>query len=105
MELAAATQKAMLLKQMLHELHQDPSFAIAIYKDNDSCIAVSKHSMTTGRSKHMDVRYLFYQEKVESGDIEVRYCATEGMLADVLARPLASVRPNKLRNAIMGLLE
>jgi hypothetical protein len=43
--------------------------------------------MKTGRRKHMDVRYHFCREKVESGHIEVKYCATESMLADVLTKP------------------
>jgi hypothetical protein len=42
-------------------------------------------------------------DKVESGDIEVKYCATENMLTDVLTKPLLSARHNKLCNAIMGL--
>jgi hypothetical protein len=50
-----------------------------------------------------DVRYHLCREKVESGDIEVQYCATENMLADVLTKPLVSARHNKLCNAIMGL--
>jgi hypothetical protein len=61
-------------------------------------------SMATGRSKHMDVRYHFYREKLESGDIEPPHCATENMLANVLTKPLVSARHNKLCNAIMGLL-
>jgi hypothetical protein len=60
--------------------------------------------MTTGRSKHMDVRYHFCREKVESGDIEVQYCATENILADVLTKPLVSARHSKLCNAIDGVL-
>jgi hypothetical protein len=58
------------------ELHQDSGSAVNIHEDNHSCIAISKNSMTTRRSKHMDVRYHFYRKKVESGDIEVKYCAT-----------------------------
>jgi hypothetical protein len=53
----------------------------------------------------MDVRYHFCREKVESGDIEVKYCATEDMLADALTKPLVSERHKKLCTAIMGLHE
>jgi hypothetical protein len=42
-------------------------------------------------------------DKVESGDIEVKHCATENMLTDVLTKPLLSARHNKLGNAILGL--
>jgi hypothetical protein len=51
----------------------------------------------------MDVRYQFCPEKVESGDIEVQYCATKNMLADVLPKPLVTARHKKLCNAIVVL--
>jgi hypothetical protein len=43
----------------------------------------------------MDVRYHFCREKVDSGDIEVQYCETENMIADVLTKPLVSTRHGK----------
>jgi hypothetical protein len=72
MALTAATQEAMSLKQLLHELHQDPGSIISVHEDNPSCIALNKNSTTIGRSKLLDVRYHFYREKAERGDIEVR---------------------------------
>jgi hypothetical protein len=71
MTLTASTQEAMFLKQMLHEYHQDSESATTIHEDSQSCIALGKNSMTTGRNNHMKVRYHFCREKVESGDFEV----------------------------------
>ena len=96
MALTAAAQEALFLKQLLEELHHNSESAITLFEDNQSCIALSKNSMTTGRSKHMDVRYHFCRERVESGDIAVAYCATEDMLADVLTKPLVNARHHKL---------
>jgi hypothetical protein len=101
--LTAATQKAMFFKQLLHEFHQDSGSPITIHEDNQNYIALSKNSIATGRGKHMDVRYHFCWEKMASGDIEVQYCATENMLADVLTKPLVGARHSKLCNAIMAL--
>jgi hypothetical protein len=66
MALTVATREAMFFKQLLHEFHQDSGSAITIHEDNPNCIALSKNSMTTGRTKHMDVRYHFCRKKVES---------------------------------------
>jgi hypothetical protein len=90
---------------LTHELHQVSGSAVTIHEDNQSCIALSKNNITTGRSKHMDVRYHFCLEKVESGDIEVKYYATEDMLADALTKSLVSERHKKLCTTIMGLHE
>jgi hypothetical protein len=76
---------------------------MTIHEDSRSYIALNKNNMTTGRSKHMDARYNFCREKVESGDTEVQHCVTENMLADVLTKALVSVRHSKLCNTIMGL--
>jgi hypothetical protein len=104
MVLTATTEEAMFFKQLLHEFQQDSGSVITIHEGNQSCVALSKNNMTTGRNKHMDVRDHFCRGKVESGDIEVQYCATENMLADVLHKPLVvSARHSKLCNAIMGL--
>jgi hypothetical protein len=103
MALTAAIHEAMFLKQVLHKFYQNSGFAIRIREDKHSCIVLGKNSMTTGRSKHMDVRHHFCGEKVESGDIEVQYCTTENMLADVLTKPLVSARHSQLCYAIMGL--
>ena len=103
MALTAATHEAMLLKQLHHELYKDSGSPITIHEDNQSCIALSKNRMTTGRSKHMDMRYHLRRQKVDSGDIEVKYYATASMLADVLTKPLVSARHSKLCIVIMGL--
>jgi hypothetical protein len=103
MALIAATQEAVFWKQMLHEFHQDSKSAIPIHEGNQSSIVLRKNIMTNGRSKHLDVRSHFCWEKVESGDIEVQYCARENMIADVLTKPLVSAKHSKLCNAIMGL--
>jgi hypothetical protein len=76
MALTATTQEAMFFKQLLQEFHQDSGSPITIHEDNQSCIALNKNGMTTGRGNHMDVRYHFCRAKVENGDIEVQYCAT-----------------------------
>jgi hypothetical protein len=70
--LTAATQEAKFLKQVLHELHQDPGSAVTIHEDKHRCIALNKNSMTTRRSKHMDMECHFCMNKVVNGDIEVR---------------------------------
>jgi hypothetical protein len=72
MALTAATQEAMFFKQVLHEFQQDSGSAITIHEDSHSCIVLSKNSLRIGRSKHMNVRYDFCREKVESEDIEVQ---------------------------------
>jgi hypothetical protein len=76
----------------MHELHQDYGSAVTIHDDNRRRIAISKNIMITRWRKHKGKGYTFCREKAESGDIEVKYCPTKDMLADVLTKPLVSTR-------------
>jgi hypothetical protein len=77
--LSAATQEALFLQQLLKAMGMTQE-CVTLHEDNQSCIALCKNDMTTSRSKHIDIKYHFCREKVESGQIRVEYCATETCL-------------------------
>jgi Reverse transcriptase (RNA-dependent DNA polymerase)/gag-polypeptide of LTR copia-type len=103
MALTAAIQEAVYLRQLLTDLGEKPAGATVINEDNQGCIALSRNSMTVGRSKHIDIKYHFSREKVESGEVDVQYCPTEKMLADQLTKPLAGPQHQQLCRSMMGL--
>lgn len=104
MALAVAVQEALFLRQLVEEVAPAgvQAGAMTIKEDNQACIALVNNTMTTGRTKHIDVRYHFCRERVESGDIKVEYCSTDKMLADVLTKPLAAPQHHKLCGVMMG---
>jgi hypothetical protein len=55
-----------------------------IFEDNQACIALSKNSLVNARSKHIDIKYHFNREKVESGEVVLKYCPSAEMIADVM---------------------
>jgi hypothetical protein len=73
-----------------------------IFEDNQGCIALSENPIFHKRTKHIDIRYHFIRERVASGEIELKYVATEHQLADLLTKALPSARTIILRNIIMG---
>lgn len=102
MALTSAIQEAVYLRQMLGDLGAGPVGATVLNEDNQGCIALSKNNMTVGRSKHIDIKYHFSREKVESGEVVVQYCPTQEMLADGLTKPLASPQHHVLCSKMMG---
>ncbi len=56
---------------------------IIIFKDNQACIALSMNSLVNARPKHIDIKYHFNREKVESGEVVVKYFPSAEMIADV----------------------
>jgi hypothetical protein len=60
-----------------------------IYQDNLSTMAlIEKGRPASERTRHINIRYFFIKDKVQSGDIELKYLPTEEMVADILTKPL-----------------
>ena len=58
------------------------------------CI-LTKNPAYHSRTKHIDIRHHFIRDKVELGEIELQYCPTEDMVADVLTKALSRDKHGK----------
>lgn len=72
------------------------------FEDNQSCIALVNDLKINPRTKHIDVRYHHVRELHQKGDIDIKYCPTEEMIADILTKPLSHIKHQHFRKA-MGL--
>jgi hypothetical protein len=88
MALRYAVQEVVWLRRFLSELGFKPGGATTIHEDNQGCIAFAKNPIDHGRLKHVDICYHFTREKIEDSTINVIYCDTKNMLADILTKPL-----------------
>ena len=70
--------------------------------DNQGCIALAKNPKHHSCTKHIDMKHHFIREAIEDKVIELEYCPTEEMVADVLTKALAREHHLMLTNA-MGL--
>ena len=101
MALSESTQEAVWLKRLLEDLQQrDSNAPITIYGDNQGSIALTRNPEYHRRTKHIDIRHHFVREKVEDGQIVIKYCSTQDMLADLLTKPLPAEKFVKLRNKL-----
>ena len=48
-------------------------------------------------SKHINIRYYFIKDRIESGELDIRYLPTLEMLADLLTKPLQGSHFRRLR--------
>jgi len=95
--LSSATQEAVWLKQLLSELRIEQLKPTVLYEDNQSAIAMAQNAGFHGRTKHIDIRHHFVREKVNDGTIELKYCRSDQMLADMLTKGLSSTVFETLR--------
>jgi hypothetical protein len=58
-----------------------------ILGDNQGSLALAYNPEFHGRTKHIDTRYHAIRQKVASGVIELDYCNTADMIADVFTKP------------------
>jgi hypothetical protein len=97
-----AVQEAICLRRLLEDVGYKQREPTVIREDNQGCIALSKNPVIQRRSKHIDIKYHFTRERVESGDVTLEYVVTESQLADLLTKPLLRPRTEKLREQILG---
>jgi hypothetical protein len=77
---------------------------IKIYADNQGSIKIANNSYTTKRSKHIDIQFHFTRSVIESGEIELEYCPTSMMIADMMTKALAPVKVEEF-TGLAGLLD
>ena len=95
--LSSATQEAVWLRQLTSELRFKPTKPTVIYEDNQSAIALAQNAQFHGRMKHINIRQHFVREKVSDRVIEIKYCRSDCMLADMLTKGLSGTVFETLR--------
>ena len=99
---AAAIQEVLWLRGILAELGLQSRTGSVVYGDNQSTIAVSKNGIKGERTKHVDVKYHFITETVESGQVKLQWVPTSEQQADIFTKALAAPAFLKLRGELMS---
>jgi len=94
--LSTASQEAIWLQQLLSDLSGKVVETMTIFEDNQSTICLARNQSVHGRTKHIDIKYHFIRDLVEAGRIELSYCATENMVADILTKGVSIKQFEKL---------
>ena len=95
MALAQVTKEAIWIRRFLSEINTDLPTKMIVYSDNQSAISLCRNSTFHARTKHIDIRHHFLREKVESGELEISFCGTEDMTADILTKGLCREKHRK----------
>ncbi len=91
MACADTGKQALWMRQLLLDLCWDVS-KIRILVDNQATVAMLKNQNVSNRSKHIDVRYFFLREHIESGSVSVDFVSTHSNVADLLTKALPVVK-------------
>ena len=104
MAASAASQEVLFLEKLSREI-TGRCGKIVILEDNQACIAMAKKPLFHRRTKHVDIRHHFIRELVQKGVIQLTYCPTEDMAADLLTKDLGRLKTVKFRAILLGYID
>ena len=75
-----------------------------LYQENQSAIRMKKNGRNScnGRSRHISIRYFFVKDRVNKGEVSIKYCPSLYMIADYFTKALQGRLFHILRQVIMG---
>ncbi|KAK9301912.1 hypothetical protein QLX08_005910 [Tetragonisca angustula] len=86
-----ACQETLWLRKLLQNFQENIKGPIKIYEDNQGCLKLVKDQKFSKRSKYIDIRYHFIRDFKESNIIDLIYCNTNNIIADIM-KPICSTR-------------
>ena len=95
-----AAKEALWLRRLINEISHSPIEPITLYPDSQSAIALTKDGSYHARTKHIDIRYHFIRFVVQNGSINLIYCPTKDMTADILTKALPNIKAKHFAYAL-----
>ena len=76
-----------------------------LYQDNMSAMLTEKNgrASSSSRTKHIDIRYSFIQDRIKKGEIGMEYCHTNKVVDNFMTKPLQGKKLFEFRYRIMGM--
>ena len=85
--LVEGAKEGMFVRSVM-SLMQPNVYEITSMEDNEGAKAMAEKPLSSGRSKHIDVRWHFIRELVEKKELKVVHLASEWQHADILTKAL-----------------
>ncbi|XP_053690779.1 uncharacterized protein LOC128739325 [Sabethes cyaneus] len=93
--LSEAGQELIWLRRLLEDMGEKINGPVKLMEDNQSCIHFVTSERKSRRSKHIEVKEHFVKQLHEDGTMVLQYCPTDDMVADILTKPLGSVKTDR----------
>ena len=102
--LCEATREAVWIRHLLRDLGFPPTEPAVMMQDNKSTILMVKGHRNHQASKHINPKYHYTGEMLDAREVDLEYCPTTEMVADVLTKALHFSSHEKLMNALLGII-
>ena len=98
--LSLATQEVIWLRRLLKGMGFAQEHPTTIFEDNQGAIELAKNPSHHSRTKHIDIKFHHVRNAVAAKTIQLYYCPTNEMVADILTKGLPKPQFEKLRNEL-----
>ena len=99
MALSEAAKDIKFVYQLLQSIGMNVKLPIIVCVDNVGAIFMSKNTSTSGRTKHVDIRYWYINEMIIDGFLKIVFVKTKENLADIFTKNVTSeVYKNLMKN-------
>ena len=102
MSLFAASQELEFLRNLAAEVGIDTSRPSTLFVDNQACIAITKNTVNSLKVKHFAIKLSFIHEKIELKHLDVAFCPTTDMIADLLTKALGRIEVERFSKRLSG---
>jgi hypothetical protein len=82
-----ACKELVWLRNLLGDVGFKQVSPTVLHGDNQGAILLSKNPVHHDRTKHIDLRFHYIRERLINGEVDLRYCATDSMVADAMTKP------------------
>jgi hypothetical protein len=101
--LCEAARDAIWLRNLLCDLGWPQIVPNVIFQDNMSTIQQVEGHRNFKATKHINPKFHYAGQQVENGAIQLIYCPTKEMIADVLTKPLPAIEHVKLSKYLLNM--
>ena len=101
--LSQCAQDLIFVKQFLDSLEMSVELPMTIYVDNTGSMDLAKSWMSSGNSKHIDIRHHFIRNLVEDGVIHLEFVPSDDNLADSFTKNIDQSRYLVHKDIMMNL--
>ncbi|KAJ7316837.1 hypothetical protein JRQ81_002999, partial [Phrynocephalus forsythii] len=106
-ECAALSQistKIEIVIQFLEDLCVFVHKPVVVFEDNQTCIHMAPAEVDKAKTKHVSLKYQNVKDAVQRKMIELKYCPSEDIVADILTKALGSEKHYQIMEKL-GLVE
>ena len=102
-ELIATTsggKEVIALRRLLKDMGHEQVDATTVYEDNQGCIYLMHNDLKNKRTKHIDIKYFWLKQQIDEKKVELLFCPTQEMIADIMTKSLPRESFQKFRSQI-----